>query len=67
MTMSEIYDIREELERLQLFLKSGCIKQHERIVAGAFSAMIADRIQKLTNEIDEYDSYVDKLERSMGY
>lgn len=61
MTMSEIFDLYEELTNLRAFLLAGNVKHSQAIAGAAFVMMLDERIAKLKAEMDQYDAYVDQL------
>ena len=61
MTMSEIFDLYEELTNLRAFLLAGNVKHSQAIAGAAFVMMLDERIAKLKTEMDQYDAYVDQL------
>lgn len=61
MTMSEIFDLYEELTNLRAFLLAGNVKKSEAIAGAAFVMTLNERIAKLKAEMDQYDAYVDQL------
>ena len=61
MTMSEIFDLYEELTNLRAFLLAGNVKHSQAIAGAAFVMTLNERIAKLKAEMDQYDAYVDQL------
>jgi chromosome segregation ATPase len=61
-SMSEVYDLRDELKKIVEFIKSS--EQIETRKSGCYRTQVEileKRIEILDNEISEYDSYVDQI------